>query len=79
MKITFDHYARKRGTILRPWQKKAANALLAVIHQNREGASGKTALVNLLRDFINENGVDFALRAPRGVKPPVVKRRLFLP
>lgn len=82
MKITFENFARKQGIVLHPWQKQAAKAFLRLVHKNRAGATGKTVLVNLLRDFVNEHGSDFALRASPG-QPPVklapAKRKLFTP
>lgn len=78
MKITFEHHALKQGVVLRPWQKQAAKAFLRVVHKNRDGATGKTVLVNLLRDFVNEYGHDFALRAAAGASQPLLKRKPFM-
>ena len=78
MKITFEHYALKRGIVLRPWQKVAAKALLSAIYPHRLGASGKTFLVSLLRDFINEHGTDFALRVSPGTPKPIPRQKPFM-
>lgn len=78
MKITFEHYALKRGIVLRPWQKVAAKAFLRIVHQNRVGQSGKTLLVNLLREFVNEHGLDFALRASPGTPTPIPHPKPFM-
>lgn len=58
-KKTFEAFVKEKGKELKPWQKEAADALLAVMHDNRVRASGKTFLIQNLSEFIDLHGDDF--------------------
>jgi len=59
--VTFGKWLAKRRIILHHWQFMAAVALLSVMYHHREGGSGKTFLIRVIGDFLNEHGNDFEL------------------
>jgi hypothetical protein len=69
--ITFEEFVSntfvsspgiKDGVItLHPWQKEAAAAFLKVVRKHQSPRMGKTLLVKLMLEFINEHGNNFDL------------------
>jgi len=62
--ISFKTWCRERGYTLKSWQREAANALLTVMYDHRGTATGKSTLIKLLADFVDEHGNNFEV--PRG-------------
>lgn len=55
-KITFEKFIEEKKIELRPWQAEAALMFLTAMYRHRDRASGKTFLMDVLSDFINEHG-----------------------
>ena len=59
--IAFEKHLKKKGVVLNPWQRLAAQRFLDVIRRHGEPKSGKTFLINELAEFINNHGNEFDL------------------
>lgn len=58
---TFRQFCTDHGIELRPWQDRAATALLREIYPQRAGATGKTLLINHLRGYLDLYGNRFEI------------------
>ncbi len=54
--MTFKKWLESKGLRMKPWQMKAANALLTEMRPHRSGGSGKTYLMERLTQYVNECG-----------------------
>lgn len=61
METSFKAYLKGRKIKLRPWQKELADEVLKRIKPHRVGSTGKTYILTLLLDFINEHGNAFTI------------------
>lgn len=60
-KKSFKTWLKTRKIKLRPWQEKAAKDFLKTIAENQNAATGKTYLLKILTEFVNEHGNFFEL------------------
>ncbi len=59
--VTFKSFLKKKKIKLHSWQQRAALNLLKEVQENKHASSGKTFLMDTLRDFICFHGNDFKL------------------
>jgi len=67
----FEDFVEEKGIKLRPWQEKAAQRFLGVVFSQQFAASGKTFLMKLLNEFINEHGNNFSFESAYVSSRPV--------
>ena len=59
--MKFSDYLEDKGIVLKSWQMMAARQFLNMVGLHQQSATGKTFLMNVLRDFLNEHGNNFEL------------------
>jgi hypothetical protein len=73
--MNFYAWLNKEEVVLSEWQMKAAEAFLSHVVNHQYGASGKTFLLEVLRDFVDSCGNDFNIEKKSVTALPGEKTR----